>query len=90
MANNRMYIVCQGCEEFLKFDKYYPENPWRITPEKLEELNKFWENHHHKCAEKENKKRAYGNKMTGDEITKIVYEGDPILQKILKKHYENT
>ncbi len=81
MANNRMYIVCQGCKKYLCLDKYYPECPWLITPEKLVELNKFWEDHHHECAEK------IKARIGGDEITKIVYDNDELLSKIFEKKY---
>lgn len=44
MANNRLYIGCRECAEWLYLDKHFG-GPFSITEEKLGELNDFLERH---------------------------------------------
>lgn len=44
MANNRLYIGCKKCKEWLYLDKHFG-GPFHITLEKNMELNDFLEEH---------------------------------------------
>ena len=44
MANNRLYIGCRECAEWLYLDKHFGQE-FSITEKKLEELNEFMERH---------------------------------------------
>lgn len=44
MANDRLYIRCRQCGA-TKFLSKHCLTPWYIRPEKLEEINKFFEEH---------------------------------------------
>lgn len=47
MAENRLYLRCRQCGEMLFLSKYFYDNPWHIEPDKLKEINKFFDDHNY-------------------------------------------
>lgn len=44
MANDRLYLRCRQCGAMISISKHFL-TPWYIHPEKLEEINQFFEDH---------------------------------------------
>ena len=48
MANDRLYLYCNICEERLLLYKYYPANGY-VPPETLATMDEWLDTHAHEC-----------------------------------------